>query len=480
MHIYKLLENKKISPTTRLIRLQNDEQGRPFGFQPGQYAAISFRHNGKPTPARCFSITSSPTDQEVLEFTMRVHGNFTKAVSDIKVGDQVKVFGPFGGFMLNTNKDKNVIMLAGGIGITPFISMIRYVTRLKTDNKIYMLYSCRTQDDIPFQKDLIEYSKENPNFKVVFVIGDKNISQLPSGMAVAGNINPELIERVTQGVYQGRRFFVCGPPPFMKAITGSLIAKQVDKKNIMTESFSQASHPQSGILKSWPANIYALGALGVVMGSATVMVNDLLNNYHTTSSQNVSAPFSITNSRQQQIDDIVNSIPITPTIIASSTQGQSTAPGSKTNTPTPSGGGTTPTPTGGGTTPAPTGGRTTPTPTGGGTTPSPSPTPTPTPTPTPPPNHTTASSDIRLKEQVRYLATILNDLKVYSFKYIGNNKTYVGVMAQDLLGIYPEAVVTGNNGFYEVKYGLLGIKMISLSEWKNNPSSIFLNYDEVI
>ena len=58
MHIYRLVENKQISPTTRSIKLQNDEQGRPFGFQPGQYAAISFKHNNKPTPSRCFSITS--------------------------------------------------------------------------------------------------------------------------------------------------------------------------------------------------------------------------------------------------------------------------------------------------------------------------------------------------------------------------------------------------------------------------------------
>ena len=140
MHVYKLVRNEKISPSTQLITLVNDEPGRPFGFQPGQYAAISFKHNGKPTPARCFSIVSSPTDQETLQFSLRVNGHFTRAVQDIKPGDIVKVFGPFGGFMLNTAHDKDVVMLAGGIGITPFISMIRYVSRLETDNKVSLLY----------------------------------------------------------------------------------------------------------------------------------------------------------------------------------------------------------------------------------------------------------------------------------------------------------------------------------------------------
>src|ERR1019366_4016478 len=123
------------------ITLQNDEQGRPFGFQPGQYAAISFWHKGRQTPARCFSIVSSPTDQEFLRFSLRVNGHFTKAVEDIKPDDPIKVYGPFGGFIFNTVHDSDVIMLAGGIGITPFISMIRYISRLKTTNKVVLLYS---------------------------------------------------------------------------------------------------------------------------------------------------------------------------------------------------------------------------------------------------------------------------------------------------------------------------------------------------
>ncbi len=468
MHIYRLIENKQISPTTRSLKLQNDEQGRPFGFQPGQYAAISFRHHNKPTPSRCFSITSSPTDQEILEFTMRVHGKFTNATKDLKPGDLVKVFGPFGGFMLNTAKDKNVVMIAGGIGITPFISMVKYVTRLKTDNKLFLLYSCRSQEDIPFKDDLIKFSQENTNFNVVFVIGDNNISKLPQGIAVGGRITPELIDKFTQGIYEGRRYFVCGPPPFMQAITLDLINKKVPKKDIMTESFSQASHPQSGILKSWPANIYALGAIGVFMGSATVMVNDLLNNYHKTSNENISAPYSITNARQQQIDSIVNSLPLSPSVIASFNSQQSiNTPTSSTPTPTPTP--TAPKPT---TTPAP---APTPTPT-----PAPAPTPTPPPPPPPPPPVTTASSDKRLKESINYIGKTINDLRLYSFKYIGQKQVYIGLMAQDLLKSYPGTIVKDSMGFYMVNYGMLGMQMITLDQWEKNPNSIYLSHDSSI
>jgi len=110
MHLYNVLRNEQITPSTQLLTLKNDSLGRPFGFQPGQYGAISFRHNQKPTAARCFSIVSSPTEQDTLQFSIRIQGHYTKAIQDLQAGDPVQVFGPFGGFVFNTTRDQNVIM----------------------------------------------------------------------------------------------------------------------------------------------------------------------------------------------------------------------------------------------------------------------------------------------------------------------------------------------------------------------------------
>jgi hypothetical protein len=87
-------------------------------------------------------------------------------------------------------------------------------------------------------------------------------------------------------------------------------------------------------------------------------------------------------------------------------------------------------------------------------------------------------SDKRLKKDIQYLTTLSNGIKLYSFKYISEDNAYVGVMAQDLLEdkSYRDAVVTNEFGFYAIKYDLLGLKMVTLEEWKLNPNAIFINY----
>ena len=68
----------------------------------------------------------------------------------------------------------------------------------------------------------------------------------------------------------------------------------------------------------------------------------------------------------------------------------------------------------------------------------------------------------------------MDGIKIYSFKYKNKSDYYVGVMAQDLLPNHSDKVITNGQGFYEVFYSKLGLKMISLNEWKNNPSSIYI------
>lgn len=83
------------------------------------------------------------------------------------------------------------------------------------------------------------------------------------------------------------------------------------------------------------------------------------------------------------------------------------------------------------------------------------------PTPPPPP-----PSDRRLKTDIKYIKTLENGIKIYSFKYLWSNQSYVGVMAQDLLSSYPEAIIKDSFGYYSVKYGALGLRMLTLEEWQ--------------
>ena len=339
MQTYIVQASDKITPSTLLLTVQRDEAERPLAFLPGQYAAISYEKNGKPSNTRCFSIVSSPTDQHLLQFSMRIRGRFTTALSKLRPGDLINVSGPFGGFIFDTAHDKKAVFMAGGIGITPFVSMLRYLDALNADNDVTLLYSCATQDDVPFGKELLSIQSAHPNLKVVFVIGKGPIDKLPPAQATSGYITPEQLDKVTDKHYKDQRFFICGPPVFMNAMSGVLTKRGAVKANILTEAFTQSSPKQTSILRSWPANVYVLGAIGIVLGSFVVMVSDLLRALPSaaTPKPTESSPYLITNARGQQLDQLVNSIPPSPDVITAPTDSgvQSTTTNPQSQTPAP-------------------------------------------------------------------------------------------------------------------------------------------------
>lgn len=326
MRTYTVQENTKITSSTLLITLQRDEQERHLAFQPGQYAAISFERKGKPSAARCFSIVSSPTDQDILQFSMRVRGRFTTALSKLQKDDIVNVAGPFGGFVFDASLDKDAILLAGGIGITPFMSIMRYLARLNADNNVTLLYSCQNQDDVPFGDELLAIHKAHPNLKTIFVVGDGPTNKLPADNVIPGRISLELLNKLTDNDYTRHKFFICGPPGFMKIMSSTIMKQGVPKRRVMTEAFTQSSPKQTSILRSWPANVYALGAIGVVLGSFVVMVSDLLKALPptTVSKPTATTPFLLTNARQKQLDQLVNAIPPSASVITAPTTSQTT------------------------------------------------------------------------------------------------------------------------------------------------------------
>lgn len=319
-----MLKAKKITPSTLLLTVQRDEHERPIAFQPGQYAAISFEHRGRKSVARCFSIVSSPTDQDILQFSMRVRGLFTTALSQLQKDDVVEVQGPYGGFVFDALKDTEAVCMAGGIGITPMMSIMQYLARLDAQNHVTLLYSCASQDDIPFRDELLKIEDEHANLKVHFVVGKGPVDSLPAGQASSGFITPELLDTVTKGNYHHPKFFICGPPPFMNAMVHTLETKGTPKNRILTEAFTQSSPRQTSILASWPANAYAIGALSIALGTLVVMMNDLLKTLPPTSTQlpTKTTPFLVTNARQQQLDQLVNTIPPSPSVITAPTTSQ--------------------------------------------------------------------------------------------------------------------------------------------------------------
>ncbi|HEX7483619.1 MAG TPA: FAD-binding oxidoreductase [Candidatus Saccharimonadales bacterium] len=274
-YVYEVISCKNASPTTAVYTLHNTDPDRPLPYQPGQYATMSFMRNGRPTPARCFSIASSPTEQHVLQFAMRIKGRYTQAVTKhVQPGDKLTIGGPFGSFIFNAERDRAAVFMAGGIGIAPFMSMIRYATRLGLDNEIVLLYGSRSQADAPFAEELMYHQQKNPHFKVVYVMGEGELSRFDGHQAINGRVTPELLDQVIGGNYGAYSFFMCGPPPFMAPLEAALLERGVPQNRILAEAFNQTKRTSEKGL-SLPAKIYSLAAASLMLTPAIVIAADI-------------------------------------------------------------------------------------------------------------------------------------------------------------------------------------------------------------
>lgn len=313
MYKYFVIDVKKITATTLLLSLKKDDISKHFSYQPGQYGAISFKNNGRQTPVRCFSIASSPTDQGVLQFSIRLKGRFTSALLNLKPGDEVNVRGPFGSFVFDASRDKNIVMIAGGIGVAPFIGMMKYAAATNLSNKMTLLYSCNNQNDVPFINEINQISNNFKNIRARLFISEGEVNKLSFSGITKGRITADSISQSIDGSLSDKTFFICGPPPFMSAMVKILQDKGVSSDRIMTEAFGQGSSRQTGKLISWPNNIYTLGAIGVVLASMVIMIKDVLDSLPVSSfsaSSNLVDSTYPTNSRQAELDNLVNGLPI--------------------------------------------------------------------------------------------------------------------------------------------------------------------------
>lgn len=301
MHKYIVSKNRLLTPTIREITLDCKEGHDPLLHQPGQYAAISLRDKKRPTTFRCFTIASSPNNQQQLQFSIRVNGHFTSALERLKEGDAIDVRGPYGAFVFNQFNHKDLVMFAGGVGIAPFISMIRYATEMKLDNKLTLVYSSRGQDEIAYLQELNELTKYNVNLKIVHVIGGGSTEKLEGLIVKSGYVNDTVLDSLGLD-YGNQTYMMCGPPAYMNAMTKLLKEQGAPKHRILSEAFSLSSGDQTGKLAIWPFNMYAMGGMALLLIGFTVAATDLYKTLPSLKSQTTELSAPVSNTLQQGND----------------------------------------------------------------------------------------------------------------------------------------------------------------------------------
>lgn len=200
--------------------------GINMDFRPGQFVMLNA--GGR---SEAFSVCSPPMDKGYIEISMKMTGSaYKKALDDAKTGDKFEIKGPYGHFLLDGSK--GAIMIAGGIGITPFMSMISYATAKKLPTKITLLYSNKTPEDIAFRKEFDELQKQNKNLGVIHTI------TRPEGhewSGRTGRVDEEMIKSVPY--WKGALFYVCGPGEMVDSMTALLQGMGITKERIKAERF---------------------------------------------------------------------------------------------------------------------------------------------------------------------------------------------------------------------------------------------------
>jgi ferredoxin-NADP reductase len=179
-----------------------------------------------------FTISSSPTETDFLEFTKKITDHpFSIALSRSKIEDWATIDGPHGDFTIEGTPER-VGMLSGGIGITPLRSICRYCTDIKSETKITLLYSNHIEEDIVFREELEDMQKESRNMNVVFTLNEAS----PAWKGYKGRIDAEMIRKEIPD-YEKTLFYICGPPAMVHAIEKLLKELKVPKAQIMKENF---------------------------------------------------------------------------------------------------------------------------------------------------------------------------------------------------------------------------------------------------
>jgi ferredoxin-NADP reductase len=210
-----------------------------FQFRPGQALVLTLLNPPETDTEgnrRTFSIASAPFDAELMIATRMRDTAFKRVLGNAAPGLEVKIQGPIGSFVLPRTAEKAAVLLAGGIGITPFLSMIRQATHDQAPQQIDLFYSNRRPEDTCFLDLLSEAAKQNPNFHLIATMTEMSQSRR-EWKGETGFINKEMLTKHLPTL-QGPLYYLAGPPAMVAAMRGMLTGAGVDEDDIRAEKFA--------------------------------------------------------------------------------------------------------------------------------------------------------------------------------------------------------------------------------------------------
>ncbi len=206
---YELIEIVKETPDVNLYKFRPIDNMK-LNFDPGMFVMIKYKDDVQEI-SRAFSIASEP-NSETLDFYIHlINGRFTSKLANAKINDIYYITGPYGQFKFNSDQ-KKVLFIAGGTGIAPFVSMLKYIKTINSDIDIILFYSVRFSNEIIAKNELKEFENQLKLKTVITVTRDDN-----DWNGEKGHITKNMIEKYIKDGNE-RTAYICGPLQFTKAM----------------------------------------------------------------------------------------------------------------------------------------------------------------------------------------------------------------------------------------------------------------------
>jgi len=225
----KAVLKEKIKRTDAIASFRFEPE-KKVDFFPGQFMEVILEKENKAL-RHFLSFSSSPV-RDYIEFTKRVSDSaFCKKLMELEKGDEILLRLPFGNCVYK-EEDEKIGFLAGGVGITPVVSILEYIAEKSLASDVMLFYSNRREEDIAFKEQLDEW-RNKANIEIVYIVTaekprDKNIKFAVLDMELLKQYQDKFLDRI---------FFIFGPPKMVDALYGILKELGVVEEKIKTEKF---------------------------------------------------------------------------------------------------------------------------------------------------------------------------------------------------------------------------------------------------
>jgi ferredoxin-NADP reductase len=226
-------ETREVAKGTLLVLFAVEEYPE---YRPGNYFWVELPdrgHQDEKGLRRHISLVTSPTEEGVVGLATRLRDSaFKRTLAELRVGDEVQVEEPKGSFALPEDTDADYVFVAGGIGITVFRSMLRYIADTGAAYRITLVFSNPDRASTPFLAELEELARRIEGMRIVLTMTDD-----PEWEGDTRRLTADVLDELVGGL-EGKTLLIAGPPAMVEDVSGSLLEAGVPEDRVLSNTFS--------------------------------------------------------------------------------------------------------------------------------------------------------------------------------------------------------------------------------------------------